>query len=186
MKPWHLKQAVRAIQAGGVIAYPTEAVWGVGCDPWQRAAVERLLALKQRPMHKGLIVIAADMAQIQPLLRALSDAERQQLDVSWPGPHTWLLPDPDDWVPHWVKGQHASVAVRVTDHPLVQGLCRAAGRPLVSTSANPAGADPARSAREVREAFGRQLDYLLPGALGGLAKPTQIRDLRSGAVMRPA
>lgn len=186
MHAWHLKQAVRAVKAGGVIAYPTEAVWGVGCDPWQRAAVERLLALKQRPMHKGLILVAADSRQISPLTDPLSATDRMTLDSSWPGPNTWLLADPDEWVPHWVKGEHKSVAVRVSDHPTVRALCRLLGGPLVSTSANPAGAEPARSATQVRQAFGRQLDYLLPGPLGGLAKPTVIRDLQSGQVMRPA
>jgi len=181
---WHLKQAARVLAGGGVIAYPTEAVWGLGCDPWQRAAVERLLALKQRPMHKGLILIAASPAQLRPLLQPLSDAERLRLDLSWPGPVTWLLPDPDDWVPRWVKGGHATVAVRVSDHPLVAQLCAAHGGPLVSTSANAAGVAPALSASAVRLAFPRQLDYLLPGPLGGLSRPTLIRDLRSGIVLR--
>ncbi|HEY5718044.1 MAG TPA: Sua5/YciO/YrdC/YwlC family protein [Motiliproteus sp.] len=184
MNAWHLKQAVRALTAGGVIAYPTEAVWGLGCDPWQRRAVERLLALKQRPMHKGLIMVAASQSQIAPLLQSLDSSERLRLDLSWPGPVTWLLPDPADWVPAWVKGTHSSVAVRVSDHPQVAKLCSAFGGPLVSTSANVAGQEPARAAADVRQAFSRQLDYLLPGPLGGLDRPTQIRDLRSGTVLR--
>ncbi|WP_210397970.1 L-threonylcarbamoyladenylate synthase [Motiliproteus sediminis] len=184
MDRWRLRQAVRALGAGGVIAYPTEAVWGLGCDPWQRAAVERLLLLKSRPQHKGLILVASDIEQLAPLLAGLSAAERDQLAATWPGPNTWLLPDPQGWVPEWVKGQHASVAVRVSAHPLVRSLCRAFGAPLVSTSANPAGQEPARSAGDVRQMFPRQLDYLLPGPLGGLDKPTVIRDLRSGSLLR--
>ena len=186
MSRWHVKQAARVLRRGGVIAYPTEAVWGLGCDPWQRPAVERLLALKQRPLHKGLILVGADPHQVAPLLRALSADERQRLLASWPGPVTWLLPDPDGWVPPWVKGSHASVAVRISAHPLVAQLCAAHGGPLVSTSANSAGREPARSAAAVRAAFPRQLDYLLPGPLGGLARPSSIRDLRSGAVLRPS
>ena len=184
MNSWHLKQAVRAIRGGGIVAYPTEAVWGVGCDPFDRAAVHRLLRLKQRPEHKGLILVAASMVQLQPLLDSLSDAQLAQLKLSWPGPNTWLIPDPDNLIPSWVKGQHDSVAIRVTDHPQTAALCRSFGGLLVSTSANLAGQPPALSATDIRHAFGYQIDYLLPGALGGRDQPSVIRDLRSGNVLR--
>jgi L-threonylcarbamoyladenylate synthase len=97
---------------------------------------------------------------------------------------TWLLPDPDARVPRWIKGDYATVAVRVSDHPLVGALCRAFGGPLVSTSANRAGQPPARSAAEVRLALGPALDYLLPGALGGRERPSEIRDLRTLDTLR--
>ena len=184
MNSWHLKQAVRAIRAGGIVAYPTEAVWGLGCDPFDHNAVRRLLQLKQRPEHKGLILVAASMAQLEPLLTGLSDAELAQLKLSWPGPNTWLIPDPDDLIPRWIKGEHQSVAVRVTDHPQTAALCLAFGGPLVSTSANLAGQPPAMSAGDIRQAFGYQIDYLLHGALGGRSQPSVIRDLRSGKVLR--
>ncbi|WP_207060757.1 L-threonylcarbamoyladenylate synthase [Motiliproteus sp. SC1-56] len=181
---WRLKQATRALQAGGVIAYPTEAVWGLGCDPWNEAAFRRLLALKRRPPEKGVILIAADRSQIAPLLNELTPAQAQHLAASWPGPVTWLLPDPQDWVPAWIKGGHPTVAVRVSDHPLVAELCRAFGGPLVSTSANRAGHPPGRTPREVRLALGPGLDYLLPGALGGRERPSEIRDLRTLDTLR--
>tara|TARA_R110002167_G_scaffold128655_2_gene311121 strand:+ start:12185 stop:12742 length:558 start_codon:yes stop_codon:yes gene_type:complete len=181
---WQLKQAVSALHQGGVIGYPTEAVWGLGCDPFQAEAVERLLRLKQRPVEKGLILVAASMEQLQPLLRALSRAQRAELELSWPGPTTWLVPDPDGLIPPWIKGQHTSVAVRVSAHNQVATLCKAFGGPLVSTSANLAGIEAARSAIEVRQAFGHQLDFLLPGTLGGQEHPSVIRDLSSGRVLR--
>mgnify|MGYP000621829587 CR=1 FL=1 len=181
---WHFQQAARALTLGGVIAYPTEAVWGVGCDPFNEDAVRRLLALKRRPMHKGVILIAADMQQIEPLLRNLSEEEIERISATWPGPNTWLLPDPDNLIPYWIKGKHSSVAVRVSDHPGVQALCREFGSPVVSTSANPAAFPPADSSLRVRTYFGHNLDYLLPGKLGGLDRPTQIRDLRDQRVIR--
>lgn len=184
MNPWHLKQAVRALRGGGVIAYPTEAVWGLGCDPWDHAAVLRLLRMKQRPVEKGLILVAAELWQLGPLLNNLSASERQLISQPQPTVTTWLIADDEHCIPAWIKGQHQEVAVRVSTHYGVRQLCKAFGGMLVSTSANRAGAPAARSAREVRAAFGRRLDYLLPGALGGHARPSEIRSLRTGAVLR--
>ena len=184
MNHWRIKQAATALRRGGVIAYPTEAVWGLGCDPYQRDALERLLELKQRPMDKGVILVAAGLDQIEGLIRPLSKAQKAQLQLSWPGPTTWLLPDPDNRIPHWIKGDHHKVAVRVSAHPQVAALCRAFGSALVSTSANLAGQEPARSALAVRQAFGQRIDYLLPGLLGGRAQPSVIRDLTSGDTLR--
>ncbi|ENY6666857.1 L-threonylcarbamoyladenylate synthase, partial [Pseudomonas aeruginosa] len=129
--------AARVVREGGVIAYPTEAVWGLGCDPWNEDAVYRLLALKARPVEKGLIVVAANIHQLDFLLEDLPDVWLDRLAGTWPGPNTWLVPH-QERLPEWVTGVHDSVAVRVTDHPLVQELCHLTG-PLISTSANPAG-----------------------------------------------
>ncbi len=184
MNNWHLNQALRVLRGGGVIAYPTEAVWGLGCDPFNAAAIERLLELKRRPMHKGLILVAADMTQIKPLLQGLSDDQLAQLEASWPGPVTWLIPDPKGWAPEGVRGRHSSVAVRVSDHPVVRALCSAFGGPIVSTSANRSAAAPARSRLKVNTYFGQSLDYVVPGALGKLERPTQICDLGSKQLIR--
>lgn len=179
----HLRAAVNALRQGGVIACPTEAVWGLSCDPANEDAVERLLALKSRPVEKGLIVVAADQAQLECLLSGLSPEHRQTLSDSWPGPATWLLPH-RGLMPDWVTGMHSTVAVRVSRHPVVSQLCAAWGGPLVSTSANPAGARPAREAYQVRRYFGDRLDYVLPGRVGAAARPTVIRDLFSGQIIR--
>jgi L-threonylcarbamoyladenylate synthase len=183
LSPWKLRQAAHIINTGGVIAYPTEAVYGLGCDPLNREAVYRLLALKRRAPDKGLILIAASLDQLQPFVAPLSTEERATLNATWPGPVTWLL-RPGAGAPPWITGAHDSIAVRVTGHPLARDLCKAAGHALVSTSANPAGKLPAKSALAVRCYFPSQLDFILCGALGGLAKPTEIRDLTSGAVIR--
>lgn len=183
MNPLRLRAAARIAQAGGLIAYPTEAVYGLGCDPRNEAAVRRLLALKRRPMHKGLILIAADFAQLAPFLQPLTAADHARLAATWPGPYTWLIPARPD-TPRWLRGRHETLAVRVTAHPLAAALCRACGHPLVSTSANFSGRPPARSALAVRRQLGTAMDYLLPGPTGGAAQPTEIRDLRSGRRVR--
>lgn len=145
-----LEQATAALRRGEIVAYPTEAVWGLGCDPFDAAAVQRLLALKQRPQAKGVILIAAGIEQLLPWidLAGLPDARRVELLASWPGPHTWTVPCRES-VPDWLRGEHDSLAVRVTAHPLAAALCRAFDGPLVSTSANLAGAPPARRVEEL-------------------------------------
>lgn len=179
----HLRRATSALRAGGVIACPTEAVWGLGCDPFDPDAVARLLHLKHRPVAKGLILVASDVSQVDFLLAGLSGEARATLAESWPGPTTWLLPHHGS-VPSWISGQHATVAVRVSSHPALAALCDAYGGPLVSTSANPGGARPARAIFQVYNYFGSALDYVLPGRLGARMRPTVIRDLASGAILR--
>lgn len=184
-----VKKAVQVIEAGGVIAYPTEAVWGLGCDPDNRDACLALLQIKQRPVEKGMILVAATVAQFAGLLAPLPRTQQQQLQQAWAnqattGPVTFLVPDTEQQVPWWVKGSHDAVALRVSLHPRVQGLCQALGAPLVSTSANIAGAAPATSRLMVEKTLGGQLDYVLPGALGGATRPSQIIDLSSGRVVR--
>jgi L-threonylcarbamoyladenylate synthase len=179
---WRVQQVARVVREGGVIAYPTEAVWGLGCDPWNEDAVYRLLALKERPVEKGLILVADNIRQFDFLLEGLPDAWLDCLASTWPGPNTWLVPH-QDLLPEWVTGQHESVALRVSDHPLVRDLCALTG-PLVSTSANPSGRPAAYSRLRVQQYFGDELDAVLGGALGGRRNPSVIRDLVSGKVLR--
>lgn len=180
-----LRLAARRLRAGGIVACPTEAVYGLSCDPHNAAAVERLLEIKQRPVEKGLIVVAANQEQLAPLLDALSPAEFSQLAATWPGPNTWLLPNRGVF-PAWITGDSDRVAVRVSAHPAVRALCEAFGGALVSTSANLAGHPPARTALAVRLRLGPLIDGIVPGELGGAARPTAIRDLATGRVVRPS
>lgn len=179
---WRIQQVARVVRAGGVIAYPTEAVWGLGCDPWAADAVQRLLELKMRPMEKGLILVAAHIDQFDFLLGDLPERWLDRLVGTWPGPNTWLVPHRER-LPEWITGQHDSVALRVSNHPLVARLCALTG-PLVSTSANPAGRPAARSRLRVEQYFPGQLDAVLNGPLGGRRNPSTIRDVRSGEVIR--
>jgi L-threonylcarbamoyladenylate synthase len=180
---WHLREAVRQLGAGGVIAYPTETVFGLGCDPFNAMAVLRLLDLKQRNIEQGLILIASDFAQLEPLLLPLSVTVRNRILNPWPGPVTWTLPCLPE-TPAWLRGSHRSLAVRLTSHPLARTLCKAWGGPLVSTSANRHGKPPATSALGVRLAFDSELDYILHGKVTGTGKPSEIRDGVTGRVLR--
>lgn len=181
--PWHLQLAAHIVNSGGILAYPTEAVYGLGCHPMDLEAVSRLLALKQRPMSKGLILIADCAESLRPYVGDLSEPAMRQVVESWPGATTWLVPVTRN-VPYWLTGEHTTLAVRVTDHPIASALCRAAGTPLVSTSANISNHPPARNPLEVRLCCGRGVDFIVHGETGGLERPTPIRDALSGRVVR--
>lgn len=174
------------ILAGGVGAYPTEGVWGLGCDPRNPRAIQRLIRLKGRGAGKGLIVIASDTAQLEGLVQWPAEASiRERMHATWPGPVTWVMAAAGG-LPALLTGGRSTVAVRVTDHPPVIALCRHAGRALVSTSANRSGRPPARRRWQVARTFGNGLDWLLPGPLGGQRGPSEIRDAATGRILRAA
>lgn len=180
-----IDEAVAALKRGGVIAYPTEAVWGLGCDPFDEVAVTRLLAIKQRPVDKGLILVAANFDQLRPYLDLMPlSAERLgEVLATWPGPHTWVMPASRQ-APRWITGAHRGIAVRVSAHPLVATLCTGFGGALVSTSANRAGDPPPDSLKGI-DALLRELDGWIEGETSNLVRPTPIRDAATGAILRP-
>lgn len=180
-----LTAILAALQAKQVIAYPTEAVFGLGCDPDSQAAVAKLLALKQRSHRQGLILVAANYQQLQPYIddAPLSDEVKQRLFASWPGPVNWVVPAAPT-TPAWLTGRFTTLAVRVSAHPLVRQLCLAFGKPITSTSANVSGFPPCRSLEALRAQFGSQLPTL-PGAVGPQLNPCEIRDALTNGCLRP-
>jgi len=179
-----VRQGAQCLAEGGVIAYPTEAVYGLGCDPDDEAAVRRILQLKSRPESAGLILIADRLERFAPYIEPVGAALRERALAAWPGPVTWLFPRAAA-VPDWLAGTHPTIALRITAHPVCRALCEAFGGPLVSTSANPSGAAPARSADQVEDYFGDRLCGVVEGDLGGNEQPSEIRDLATGRVVRP-
>ncbi len=178
-----LKHAAEAIKGGGIVAYPTESVFGLGCDPLNHSAIERLLELKHRNADQGLILIAATPSQLEPFIEDIEPLRWQSVLRTWPGPATWLMPAKAS-INRILTGKHDTLAVRVTAHRIASDLCLACDSALVSTSANVSGQPPARDAREVKAYFGIRLDYILEGAVGSLGNPTEIRDALSGKVIR--
>lgn len=176
-----VQQAARIVREGGVVAYPTEGVFGLGCLPDDQDAVLRILEIKKRGLSPGLVLIAADSRQLDPFIRIpagsvpVSDIEQ---------PVTWIVAAADA-VPAWIRGRHRGVAVRVTAHPVARALCDAAGSALVSTSANVSGQKPARNVHVLRRHFGHLVDCIVPGRCGPARGPSEIRDLASGKVLRP-
>lgn len=177
-----VEDAATKIGTGGVVAYPTEAVFGLGCDPLDHAAVTRLLAIKQRPESKGLILLADSSEQLRAWVQASAE-EWQCMEARWPGPVTFLV-TPTDKVPVWIKGEHAKVAVRVSGHPLARELSRRAGTPIVSTSANLAGKEAHRQAQALADELGGLLDGIVAGECNISDRPSTIIDLATQAVLR--
>ncbi len=177
-----LDYALKTIKRQGVIAYPTEGVWGLGCDPFSRSAVDKILSLKKRSVDQGLLLVATDISQFDPFLEGLERKYHEELDRNWPGPITFLVPD-NGSAPRWIVGKHKTLGLRVSDHSLIKTLCALTG-PLVSTSANISGLPPIKSADEIEEVFDQEIDYVLAGELGKLGKPTQIKDILTGEVLR--
>jgi len=177
------QQALRKfLKAGGVIAYPTESCYGLGCDPHNRRAVQKILMLKKRPQAKGLILIASRFQQLRPFITPLSSEQLARALSVWPGPHTWLMPARHS-CPPWLTGKHASIAVRITAHPDCIRLCENVGMALVSTSANISGGKALRSARGCHQLFGNRVK-VIPGNSGGQPKPSTIQDFVSGKAIR--
>ena len=173
------------LRAGGVICYPTEAVYGLGCDPDDHSAVQRILALKQRAEEKGLILIADNFAQLLPYVdeSKIPMDKRAEIFSSWPAAITWALPVKSS-TPKWLTGAHSTIAVRVSAHPVVKQLCQQFGKPLVSTSANIAGQQPEATLDKVKVVFNDQIDFYVEGALGGEIKPSQIKDAFTTQLIR--
>jgi L-threonylcarbamoyladenylate synthase len=178
-----IDQAAGCLGDGKIIGYPTEAVYGLGCDPRNETAVRQLLSLKARPASAGLILIADDIKRFLPFIKPLSRKFMKRAMSAWPGAVTWLVPRADD-VPSWLAGDHQTIALRLPDHPVCKALCAAFGGAIVSTSANPRHAAPARSAGEMEAYFGTSLCGVVAGSLGDGDGPSEIRDLISGCVLR--
>lgn len=176
-------EAAAKMRSGGIVAYPTEAVFGLGCDPENQVAVQQLLSLKSRPVSAGLILIGATFKQFEHWVDTVPVAQLAAAMDSWPGPVTWLFPK-GPRAPAWITGAHDTVAIRVTAHQPCIALCEAFGGPLVSTSANPHSASPARSAGQVEGYFGSFIGGILEGPLGSGERPSEIRDVRTGKVFR--
>ncbi len=179
-----LQQINTHLRAGGLIAYPTEAVYGLGCDPDNEVAVRSLLGLKSRSQSKGLILIASELQQLTAYLKPLTPEITERLNKTWPGPVTWVLAV-NNATPTWLTGNRATLACRVTTHPLVQQLCKSIGGALVSTSANPADRPPCRTAIQVRKQFDHSNQLMIiSGTVGDLKQPTPIYDATTNQRLR--
>lgn len=177
-----IHRAGRILRSGGVVAYPTEGVFGLGCIPDDANAVARILAIKKRSPALGLVVIAASIDQLADWLRL---PEGACLRSDSRHPITWIVPA-GEHVPYWITGEHSGVAVRLTTHPAAIALCEAADSALVSTSANVTGSPPIRSVHVLRRRFRDLVDCIVPGRCGPAGGPSEIRDLETGAVLRTA
>ena len=181
-------QAVNVLHQGGVIAYPTEAVYGLGCDPKNLSAVKKILDLKQRKKEKGLILIASSFEQLKRYIKPLEKTIENKLLDSWQEPRaaiTWLVPVDKD-ISIYLKGQFDTLAVRVSHHPVVKELCDKFEGAIISTSANIATQEAARTAEDVKQIFTDKIDFILDGETDVNSQPSEIRDALTDKIIRTA
>ncbi len=178
----HLRRAVDVLRSSGVVAHATEGVWGLACDPFDGAAVDRVLDIKGRDADKGLIVAAGRPAAFAMELAALDDETAARIRASWPGAVTWIVPNRR--FPAWITGGRDTAAIRVPGHAQARALADAFGGAIVSTSANRSGVEPARTAEAVADALGHAVDFILPGEIGSGMGPSRIVDASTGRTLR--
>ena len=178
-----IEQAVAAVKQGGILVYPTECVFGMGCDFNSESSVMRLLQLKQRPVEKGLILVASHIQQVLPLIQPIQRADLARALKTWPGHHTWVFPA-TKLVPKWITGRFDTVAVRLSSHPTVKSLCDYLCHPLVSTSANISGQSNVDSCQKLSLIWGNEVDYYLSLPLGEETNPSTIRLASNGTLIR--
>jgi len=180
---WHCRQSAQIIKLGGLIAYPTETVYGLGCDPLNMVAVLKLIELKHRPLAKGLIIIAAEIDQLLPYIETNQAELNNTLLSPQKQPTTWIF-KAQSWVPVWLTGEHTTIAVRLTSHPIAKALCSQLQHPLISTSANPSGVNSARNHYILRRWFRHELDFIFPVMLPAHSRPSIIKDVKTGLTLR--
>lgn len=176
-------KAASAIQAGEIIAYPTEAIYGLGCDPNNHQSLAKLVKLKSRASNKGLILVASNRSQLEPFIDNKNPAIIERASNSWPGPVTWIMPASKLCHP-LLTGSRSTIAVRISAHPVVRDLCDACDHALVSTSANVSGEIPLATVEEITNAFATNIAGVVEGELGGLESATSIFDASTGVQLR--
>lgn len=177
-----VRYAAHCVRQGGVIAYPTETVYGLGCDPLCSDAVATINRLKGRDARKGLILLASRLQQLDTLID-VSDRNKRAAITAEAEPTSWIVPAKDT-APPWITGGRATIAIRVTTHPVVMRLCDRLGHALVSTSANPAGRKPAMNPLQLHRYFDGQVDAMVVSTDNCSGRPSKIRDLKSGKLLR--
>lgn len=184
MSPWQINRLGKAVLQGAVIAYPTDTIWGFGCHPLDPVAVKRILDIKQRPVNKGLILLASSLEDLLPYLKNdLNDQEKIRLGQITEQPTTWLV-EANPVCPFWLRGDFSTIAVRLTNHPFVQKICAAIQSPLVSTSANRCGRPTVKNAIQARNQFSAELDFIVGGYTTGRTQASKIISLSTNQVIR--
>ena len=173
-----LDSVVSALSSGEIIAYPSEGVWGLGCDPQNEEAVYRLLKLKNRPVSKGLILVGSKLEQMKPYINI--SKYKVKLMTKWPGSHTWVVPT--ELTPNWITGKNKSVAIRMSNHPIIKEICKKFQGAIVSTSANIQGERPLMTKEEIQGVFGDLT--IVDGVVGSHKGPTPIQDVETNKWLR--
>jgi L-threonylcarbamoyladenylate synthase len=182
MSPWALNRFAHAVSQGAIFGYPTDTVWGFGCHPLIASSVARILQIKNRSPAKGLILLSSKLEYCAAYV-GLDLEQLEPVQSSTDHPTTWLVPASRD-CPLWIHGSFSSVAIRITNHPLMEFLCDRLKAPVISTSANRSGKATVRNAIQMRKQFGAELDFIVNGFATGSNRPSEIKSLLNGTTLR--
>jgi L-threonylcarbamoyladenylate synthase len=182
MSPWALNRFAHAVSQGAIFGYPTDTIWGFGCHPLIASSVARILQIKNRSADKGLILLSSRLEYCAAYI-GLDNEQLKPVLSTTDHPTTWLVPA-SECCPAWIRGSNSTVAIRITDHPLLEFLCERLKAPIVSTSANRSGKATARNSVQMRKQFGAELDFIVNGFITGSNRPSEIKSLLSRATIR--
>ena len=182
MSPWALNRFAHAVSQGAIFGYPTDTVWGFGCHPLIASSAARILQIKNRSPAKGLILLSSKLEYCAAYV-GLDPEQLEPVQSSTDHPTTWLVPASRN-CPPWIRGNYPTVAIRITNHPLVEFLCDRLKAPVISTSANRSGKATVRNAVQMRKQFGDELDFIVNGFATGSNRPSEIKSLLSGTTLR--
>ena len=177
-----VKDVICHLKSGEVIGYPTEAVYGIGCDPWNQSSVEKIAKIKGRKNSQTFLMVASSIGQLTDLIDISKLSP--QVASSWPGHTTWLIKAKEN-VPYWLQDEQTNkVGIRISNHPLVIELCNAFGKPIISTSANVSGKEEIKNQQEFIRTFSSDINYLVDGDLGDYDETSVIIDMETNKKIR--
>lgn len=181
----NIKKAISILCDGGVIAYPTESVFGLGCDPDNESALLKLLRIKNRSSSKGMLMVSHDFSLVTKYINFthIDETDLMYTKEFWPGPFTFLFPASDS-CSQLLKGNHSTIAIRISTHPIIKALCSGFNKPIVSTSANISGNPPCVSLTDVHTNFDNIVNFIVDGETLNYSKPSTIIDLKTKIVLR--
>jgi L-threonylcarbamoyladenylate synthase len=175
-----IEEAGKWIRNGGLVALPTDTLYGLAADPFSAAAIARVFAVKGRAAERALPLIAADAAQVTAQLGRLPAAGQRLAERFWPGPLTLLVPAARALAPG-VSGGTGRVGVRVPDHAVARAICAEAGRPITATSANLSGGPATPDPDQVERTLGDRLDLLIDAGMTRGGEASTIVDVTGDA-----
>ena len=176
-----IRHAANIIRRGGVLAYPTDTIYGLGCDPGNRDAVERINRIKNRPLSKHFILLAGSIEQLDPLLD-IDDLQQKKI-MQATKPTSWIVKASRS-APAWLTDSDHQLTIRISQHPLVKRLCQRLGHAIISTSANPSGRHPAKNSLQIQQYFHSSVDKILASHTQLTARPSTIIRLSDNCIIR--
>ena len=172
---------VRFIRRGGIIAYPTESCFGLGCDPKNKKEINKIIKLKKRSLNKNFILIGSSLKHFDSFTNSFNDVTKKKLFSKWPGPHTWVI-KANHRCPNWLKS-NSKLALRIPSFSSCQALINSIDMAITSSSLNLSGKIPLRNYRDAYKFLPDKVK-LIKGRIGNNRNPSVIQDFKTKYIIR--